>query len=117
MTPELPKTNLLTLFLLLIGKRKRLKVVGRSMSPLLNPGEEILINPCAYKRSRPQINDLVITNHPRDPKLTIVKRVAEVAMDGNYFLTGDNPQGSTDSRHWGTVNPDKIIGKVTNRFV
>ncbi len=117
MTLELPPTNLTALFLLLIGKRKRFKVVGQSMLPLLQQGEEILINPDAYCKLQPQINDVVLINHPHNTQLTIVKRITEVAIDGSYFLAGDNPEASTDSRHWGTVDPEKIIGKVTNRFV
>ena len=117
MTRELPKTNLITLFLLLIGRRKRFKVVGRSMLPLLQPEEEILIDPYAYQKQKPQINDVILTNHPYDTRLKIVKRVALVAVDGGCFLIGDNPKESTDSRHWGKVECQKIIGRVTNRFI
>ena len=116
MTHQLPKTNLTTLFLLLIGRRKRFKVIGRSMLPLLKPEEEILIDPYAYRKQGPQINDVILTNHPYDTQLKIVKRVARVAIDGSCFLIGDNPEASTDSRHWGKIDRQKIIGRVTNRF-
>ena len=117
MTQDLPKTNLITLFLLLIGKRQRFKVVGRSMLPLLQPEEEILIDPSAYQKHKPQINDVILTNHPYNARLKIVKRVAQVADDNSYYLIGDNPEESTDSRHWGRINRQKIIGRVTNRFI
>ena len=117
MNDKLPSTNLQALFLLLIGRRRRFRVVGQSMLPLLEQGEEILIDPYAYKKSLPQINDVVITSHPRDTQLTIVKRVTRVAGEDNYFLTGDNPTASTDSRQWGMVNRENILGKVTNRFI
>lgn len=114
---ELPPTNLKAFLLLFLGKRKRFKVVGESMLPLLKEGEEILINPQAYSKSEPKVNDVVIINHPHKTQLTIVKRVVEVALDGSYFLIGDNPKASTDSRHWGGVSRNQIIGKVTNRFI
>ena len=117
MDRELPKTNLIALLLLLIGRRKRFQVVGESMLPLLKPGEEILINPSAYKQSEPQINDVVLTSHPHNAQLKIVKRVAGVRVEGSYFLIGDNQQASTDSRHWGDIDRQKIIGRVTNRFI
>ena len=117
MTPQLPQTNFLALLLLLVGRRKRFKIVGQSMLPLLEQGEEVLIDPYAYSKSQPQVNDIVVTNHPWNTQLTIVKRVTEVAVDGSYFLRGDNPASSTDSRQWGLVNRSKIIGKVTNRFI
>lgn len=116
MTPQLPNANLISLFLLLIRRRKRFKIIGTSMLPLLEPGEEILINPYAYTKNKPKINDLIITIHPQNSQLAIVKRVTEMAVDGSYFLTGDNKAQSTDSRHWGTVCPKKILGKVTSRF-
>ena len=117
MAQELPKTNLITLFLLLIGKRQRFKVVGRSMLPLLKPKEEILIDPWAYRKHKPQINDVILTNHPYDDRLKIVKRVVWVADDDSYFLLGDNLEASTDSRHWGRIDRQKIVGRVTNRFI
>ena len=112
MNPQLPQTNFAAFFLLLIGRRKRFKIVGQSMLPLLKQGEEILINPHAYSKSRPKINDVVVTSHPWDAQLTIVKRVTEVAINGSYFLRGDNPESSTDSRQWGFVPERNLSGKA-----
>jgi nickel-type superoxide dismutase maturation protease len=86
------------------------------MLPILESGEEILVDPHAYKRSLPKINDIVITHHPLHPEFTVVKRIMAIDEDGNCFLMGDNLRASTDSRHWGTVNHTLIEGMVTNRF-
>ena len=87
MTVELPDTNLSAFLLFSLGRKKRLKVVGRSMLPLLKPGEEILIDSYIYRKSSPQINDLVVTIHPYQPNITIVKRIVRlVRMNGNYKI-------------------------------
>ncbi|MGL5077569.1 MAG: nickel-type superoxide dismutase maturation protease [Waterburya sp.] len=113
---SLPATNYWELLLWVLRRRKRLKIVGNSMLPLLKPGDEILLNPHAYRQCLPEINDIVVTTHPHQTNLIVVKRITAIAPDGNLFLVGDNLRESTDSRHWGTVNPQKILAKVTSRF-
>ena len=113
---NLPRTTYLELLLLMLRRRKRLKVVGESMLPILQPGDEIIVDPHAYKGSVPQIEDLVVVVHPLQKNLTIVKRIAALDDEDCCFLLGDNPSESTDSRHWGTIKLADIIGKVTSQF-
>ncbi len=86
------------------------------MTPLLKPGEEILIDPRAYRHIPPKVGDIVVARHPYQKHLRLVKRVTLVLEDGRCFLKGDNPIESTDSRSFGLVDSQHIIGKVTSRF-
>lgn len=116
MHSELPDISYQEFLLWILRRRKRFRVTGKSMQPLLQPGEEILINPHAYLQSPPQINDIVVVIHPHKSHLEIVKRIVEIREDHTYFLQGDNLPQSTDSRNFGTVAFNFIRGKVTSRF-
>lgn len=100
----------------IIRKRKRFRVTGNSMQPLLQPGAEILIDPNAYRHNLPQVNDLIVVKHPEQKGLEIIKRVSQILEDGTFFLLGDNLAHSTDSRNFGAIPLQNIVGKVTSRF-
>ncbi len=86
------------------------------MSPLLQPGDEVLVDPQAYRRTLPHPGDIVVAHHPFTPNLKIIKRVIAVADDGRCQLEGDNPSESSDSRSFGMVPSASILGRVTSRF-
>ncbi len=86
------------------------------MAPLLNPGDEILIDPRAYRRANPRQGDIVVARHPYRTDLRLVKRVAAVLENGHCVLEGDNPAESTDSRSFGALPPQRILGRVTSRL-
>ena len=107
--------TLIKLLKLLLGIQKRMRVSGSSMLPELQPGEEILFDPKAYRQKSPQVGDIVVARHPYQP-IQIIKRVAVVLEDGSCFLIGDNTSSSTDSRSYGFIPLKKILGKVTSKF-
>ena len=87
------------------------------MSPLLEPGEEVLVDLRAYRRQLPRPGDIVVARHPYQQDLRIIKRVVMVTDDGRCRLKGDNVVESTDSRSFGMVPPSQILGRVTSRFM
>jgi nickel-type superoxide dismutase maturation protease len=93
----------------LVGRRLRVRVVGRSMEPTLTEGQYVLVD-----RGRvPRPGQLAVANHPDRPDLLVVKRVAEVTAAGRFELASDNPSAGTDSRTWGPVPAEAVVGAVT----
>ena len=116
MDDHLKDTSLKDLLLLFLRRRSRFRVNGRSMIPLLKPGDGLIVDLTAYRQKRPRTGDIVIAWHPNQTNLKIVKRVASVLDDGSCILLGNNPAESTDSRSLGPIELQKILGKVCCRF-
>lgn len=98
--------------LYLLGRRTAFLVEGDSMLPTLSGGDKVLVDPRGYIAVR----DVVMAQHPYKSEVKVVKRVADIADDGRLTLRGDNPAESTDSRAFGTVSLESIIGKVTSKL-
>ena len=114
---SIPEATLGELLRWLLRRRRRLHVVGESMLPTLAPGDTVLLDPRAYRTRAPSGDDVVAALHPREKDLQIVKRVAFVADAGDCYLFSDNPSVGSDSRTFGTVPLESILGRVTSRIV
>lgn len=80
-------------------------VTGNSMHPALNPGQDVLsINWFV----NPKIGDIVVI---KKSGKEMVKRVEKIEGDW-VFVIGDNKDESTDSRHFGPIKKDHVVGKV-----
>ena len=78
------------------------------MEPTLHDGDWIV----ARRIGRAGVGDVVVLEHPERPGLLIVKRVGRVDAAG-YWVVGDAPGASTDSRQFGAV--PEIVGRVVWR--
>jgi len=83
------------------------------MNPTLKDGEIVLVDRDTEKI---EVGDIVVAKHPVEQTSEIVKRVAGINERGHYFLMGDNPDDSNDSRHFGAVTREYIKGKVVARL-
>ncbi|NEQ34544.1 MAG: nickel-type superoxide dismutase maturation protease [Leptolyngbya sp. SIO4C5] len=116
MATDLPSSRWQDLLLWCLRRRQRFRVVNYSMQPLLQPGDEVLLDPQAYCHSPPQVGDIVVARHPQRPDLRLIKRVVAASPEGACFLQGDNAAASEDSRAFGRVPASLIMGKVVCRF-
>ena len=93
---------------------RRIAVRGGSMLPALAPGERVLFDRLAYVLDRPRTGDIVLARHPARPGVRMIKRVAEREGlgRGEYWLLGDNAEGSTDSRTLGAFRRRDIVGRA-----
>ena len=89
--------------------RYRMAVVsGLSMIPTLAPGERLLV-----RTDGPTvIGDIVVFERVGQFE---VKRILRIEADG-IFAQGDNDLVSTDSRTYGLIPHDNVIGVATYRL-
>jgi nickel-type superoxide dismutase maturation protease len=90
----------------------RFVVTGDSMLPRLRPGDCVLVSAWGYVRA----GDVVVAQRPGVPGLLLVKRATR-RVDGGWWLLSDNAaEGLDDSRVFGVLPDDAVVGKVLFRY-
>ena len=104
------------------------RVDGASMDQTLEDGQILLL----YKLANIDYGDIVVLDEEKEGEI-IIKRIIEeleedyaygetsdyeeiTLGDDEYFILGDNRPISKDSRYFGPVKEDEIIGKVIFRL-
>ncbi|WP_346619833.1 S26 family signal peptidase [Blastococcus montanus] len=90
------------------------RVSGPSMSPTVRSGDRLLarrVPPAGGRRGAVRPGDVVLARFPARPELLVVKRVRRV-VPGGYWVEGDNPFVTDDSRAFGTA---VVVGRVVGR--
>lgn len=108
----LPKASPYERGLVFFGRRHQYLCEGNSMYPTLKNGEAVLVD----REAEIEVGDIVVAKHPVEQISEIIKRVQTINERGHYFLVGDNPDDSLDSRHFGAVTREYIKGKVVARL-
>ena len=127
-TPWQPKKAILAAFFVAFGIKLFLFDImiaeGRSMEPAIPEGTVLLINRLAYGFrlplakgyilfwALPKKGDIIVFSGPGGH--AVVKRCAEI-REGTFIALGDNALDSYDSRNYGTVPIEHILGKVVGR--
>ena len=98
-------------------------IPSASMAPTLQAGDHIVVTPY---HGTPQRGDVIVFRAPTASDELMVKRIAGAPGDvveagagrtvvvpaGCYFVIGDNRVDSFDSRHWGPLRRDLIVGRA-----
>ncbi len=144
---------LVVLVVLLVTALEPLRVSSQSMSPTLDPGDQVLVDKLTGRWRTPAVGDVVVYRDPVGERL-VVKRVVALAgstvaledgelvvdstvrhepqvdvsrIDSTYFgpvtvppdavfVLGDNRAESIDSRTYGAIPVDDLIGRVVLTF-
>ena len=86
-------------------------VAGDSMAPTYHDGDWLLTR----WGGRYKVGQVLIVERNERPGIYLVKRLVRVE-GGKYWVEGDNPLASTDSRQWGFLDSQEILGRVFFRY-
>jgi signal peptidase I len=82
------------------------------MEPAIKNQQRVLISKIPYFFSEPGVKEIVAFK--KNQKI-LVKRIVKKTGD-KYFLAGDNLKDSFDSRSFGFISKNDILGKVMYIF-
>ena len=91
-----------------------LRVTGESLFPVYNEGDFVLISkiPFSFNAIRP--GDVVVFRHPVYG--IMIKRVAQISPDRKLYTVLGSHELSVDSRQFGPVERQAMLGKVLWRI-
>lgn len=108
---------------------KAIEVRGDSMSPNFNDGDWLLFHlfPAKSKmvsRARGLVGKVVLiqrqsevgTDFLQVKRVTQVMNNPDIQSEVEIWVEGDNKSASTDSRSWGALNHEEVIGKLIFRY-
>jgi len=80
-------------------------IPSNSMQPTLQKGDYVFASTFSYLGSSPERGDVIVFKRRNE----IIR--AKVS-DNSLYVLGDNRNNSSDSRHWGELSINNVIGKA-----
>lgn len=91
------------------GHHKIFRVRGLSMHPTLSPGDYVVVD--TRDAASVDLDCIVVAREPK-AQTVVIKRVRSRG-DSTVYLGSDDPNVGTDSRQFGSVSTEDVIGPVT----
>ncbi len=100
-------------------------VQGSSMVPSFENGDYLIIDEITFQFRQPEKGEVIVFRYPQNPSQFFIKRVAGLPGETinnttltseEYYVLGDNTFASSDSRYWGPVKKNLIIGRAILRL-
>lgn len=83
------------------------------MEPHLKNQDIVLVSILPYLFKSPKINDVVAFEDKK--RKIMIKRISQIKKS-KYFVQGDNNKDSFDSRNFGEISKNQILGKLIYKF-
>lgn len=90
-------------------------IPSASMTPTLKVGDVVVVDTWSNQVNTITKNDVIVLKRSAND-FVLAKRLKDIRNNhGQWelYLVGDNPSGSVDSRQFGWVSSDYIIGKIS----
>ncbi len=91
------------------------------MEPTYNPRDWLLVYYGFFGKKNLSLRTggAVVIEREQQPGIFYIKRITEIQSDSagrkSYYVSSDNSAG-TDSRNWGYLRRDEIVGRVVTRI-
>jgi phage repressor protein C with HTH and peptisase S24 domain len=87
-----------------------LRVTGNSLLPVYQDGDFVLVSKIPYLFSTTRKGDIIAFRH--EAYGTMIKQVRAVSPEKNEIHVTGTQENSIDSRQFGPITTDAVLGKV-----
>ena len=87
-----------------------IKVTGESLSPSFQEGDYVIITTLRFSMRKIRRGDVVVFRHAEFG--TMIKRVIDISSDQEEVYVAGAHEDSIDSRQFGPISGESLIGKV-----